>query len=341
MRYDHLRAFEKHVEEAKASRFSPIYMILGKEEYECREAIELLLHAILPSSEIRSLALTQIDGAKADEQEMGNALYSFSFFAKTRILWIKEADKLKKGVQENLLKYLDKPDPSQTLLLSAASFLKNTNFYKAVDKAGVILDIAELKPWEKEQRLAEWLNKRAAVSRKVIAYPVCQLLVKRVGPDQTLLAQELEKLLCYIGERKEILQQDVEALCPKLHVDTIWQLGEALFRKDAAGAIPMMHSLLNEGQPLLLLLRQIRSQYQTGFQVSLLLAAGKQQEISQEFPYMKGQLLEKNIRQAQQYGTEAYQKGLIALDEAELRSKNSFAEEKIIAELLLFQLCRL
>ena len=131
----------------------------------------------------------------------------------------------------------------------------------------------------------------------------------------------------------------MEALCHRQQVDTIWQLGEALFRRDAGASIQMVHALLMEGQPLLPLLRQIRSQFQTEYQICLLLAQGKLvSDISQEFPYLKGQILERHLHQAQQFGLESFKKGLIALDAAELRVKNSGADEKIIAELLIMQL---
>jgi DNA polymerase-3 subunit delta len=339
VRYDNLRAFEKHLEGAAPLQFSPLYCIFGQEAFECQEAVDLLLRKLLPDPGQRELSLIQLDGSHSDEQELGNALHSFSFFSKTQVIWIRQADKLKKSAQDNLLNYFSRPTLSQYLLLSAAGWQKSTSFYKAAEKAGVVLDFAELKPWEKEQRLAEWVNKQAAVHRKLIAYPVCQFLVKRIGCDQALLAQEIEKLICFTGEKKEITQKDVEILCHNQQIDTIWQLGEALFRKDAASALNIVRSFLLEGQPLIPLLRQIRSQFQTEFQICLLLAQGKQaQDISQEFPYLKGQVLERHLRQARQYGGDAFKKGLLALDEAELRAKNSSIDENIIVELLIMRL---
>lgn len=339
VRIDNLRAFEKHLEGARPRSFSPFYCIFGKETYECQEAVNLLLGSLLPEPGQRELSLTQMDGSQVDEQELGNALHSYSFFSKIRVIWVQHADKLKKTVQESLISYFSCPQPLQYLLLTASGWLKNTNFYKAAEKEGIVLDFAELKPWEKEQRLAEWVNKQASASRKLIAYPVCQFLVKRMGPDQALLAQEIEKLICYAGERKEITREDVEALCHRQQPETIWQLGEALFRRDAAAALHIVHSLLSDGQPLLPLLRQIRSQFQTEYQISLLLAQGKQaQDISQEFPYLKGQILERHLQQARQYGQEAFRRGLLALDEAELRAKNSSIDENMIVELLMMQL---
>lgn len=340
MRYDNLRIFEKNLEEANPQQFSPVYLILGKDSTECREAIQLLLRFLLPVHEMREFALTVFEGSQVEEGELRNALDSNSFFVKSRVIWVQQAEKLKKLTQENLEKYFVRPNPAQYLLLSAAGWQKNTTFYKAIDKAGMILDLAEVKPWEKEKRLVEWVNKQAGIARKLMSYQACQFLVKRVGNDQVLLTQELEKLICYCMDKKEIAIQDVEMLCPhQSHADSIWQLGEAIFRRDSVAALHIAHALLMEGQSLLPLLRQVRSQFQTEYQICLLLAQGKQgQDITQEFPYMKGQILDRHLQQARHYGLKAFKGGLLAIDAAEMRAKNSSINEKILLELLMMQL---
>lgn len=339
MRYDNLRAFEKHLEGAAPQHFSSLYLILGKDPFECQEAIQLLLRLLLPTSEMREIALSVFEGPHVEEQDLSNTLYSGSLFAKTCVIWIQQAEKLKKSIQEQLEKYFRHPLKNQYLLLSATSWQKNTTFYRATEKEGIILDLAEVKPWEKEKRLVEWVNKQATAARKVIPYQVCQLLVKHTGPDQALLAQELEKLICYCSDKKEITSQDVEAISSYQHVDSVWQLGEAIFRRDSAAALQMGHALLMEGQPLLPLLRQIRAQFQTEYQICILLAQGKQaQEVAQEFPYMKGQILDRHLQQARQYGLQAFKEGLLALEAAEMRAKNSAIDEEIILEILMMQL---
>ena len=339
MRYDNLRAFEKHLEGAAPQHFSPIYFILGKDPSECQEAIHLLLRLLLPSPEMRDFGLTTFEGGQVEENALANALYSGSFFAKSRVIWIQQVEKLKKSLQENLEKYFHRPPPAQYLLLSATSWQKNTAFYRAVEKGGIILDLVEVKPWEKEKQLIAWVSKQAAAARKLMSYPVCQLLVKRAGNDRFLLAQEMQKLLCYSSDKQEITEQDVVAICPQQQVDSIWQLGEAIFRYDSAAALQIANALLAEGQPLLPLLRQIRAQFQTEYQVCLLLAQGKQApEITQEFPYMKGQILERHIQQARHYGLKAFKDGLLALDATEIRAKNSGVEERLLLELLMIQL---
>ena len=339
MRIENLHLFEKHLEELKSQKFGPLYCIFGKDPFECQEAVDRLLRALMPAPGQRDLALTQFDGSEVGEAELAEALQSLSFFSKLKVIWIQHVDKLKKSMQERLIDYFSRPAPAQVLVLSGSGWQKNMVIYKAADSAGWILEFPECKPWEKEQRTAEWVNQRVSATRKLMAYPVCQFLVQRIGCEHATLAQEIEKLMCYVGERKEITRQDIETLCHRQPSESIWQLGEAIFRKDAPAALMGVHALLSEGLPLLPLLRQIRSQFQTEYQICLLMAQGKQaQDITQEFPYLKGQILEKHMRQARQYGSTAFQRGLLAIDEAELRIKNSSMDDNLIIELLILRL---
>jgi DNA polymerase-3 subunit delta len=142
VRYDNLRAFEKHLEGAKLLRFSPLYFIVGKDPYESQEATNLLLNFLLPSQETRELALSIFAAPQVEEKELGTALYSSSLFTKTRVLWIQQAEKLTQPIQENLEKYFTHPLPSQFLILSASSWKKSSSFYKKAEKEGIILEFA-------------------------------------------------------------------------------------------------------------------------------------------------------------------------------------------------------
>ncbi|WP_011175650.1 DNA polymerase III subunit delta [Candidatus Protochlamydia amoebophila] len=341
MKYDNSRAFEKHLEGAAPHHFSRLYFILSKDPVEQQEAVEHTLHALHPSPNVLEESIEIIDGTQTTLDMLFSELYSHNLFADKRLFWIQNADKLKKNLIEALEKYFPQIPSSQYLILSAPSWNKQTSFYKAAEKEGIILELTEPKPWEKEKKLIEWASKQLSAKRKIIPYQVCQLLVKQTGLDSSLLIQEIEKLLCYIGDRNEITQQDIIKICNYQPSDTIWQLGEALFKRDGLAAILIAQSLLTEGQSLLPLLRQIRSQFQTQFHICVMLANGKAaQEISHEFPYLKGNLLDRTIQQAQRYGLDSLRQGILFIDNTEMRVKNSHADEKLLMELLMIQLTR-
>ena len=100
-----------------------------------------------------------------------------------------------------------------------------------------------------------------------------------------------------------------------------------------------MKGLLTDGTALIGLLRQLRAQFQTSCTLSSILAAGGTgADITQQYPYMKGQILDRQIRLSQNYGIQRLKKGLLALDETELDAKNSSKEPELLAERLIIKL---
>ena len=339
MKCDNLPTFEKYLRSTPVAKLSSIYLILGKETNERQEALDLLLSILIPSNQSREFALTMFDGGNIDEAKLNDALYSNSFFSKSQVICIQNFEKPKKSIQEKLEKAFSHPQPSRILIVEGSSLSKTASLYQTVEQSGVLLDLVEAKPWEKEKRTIAWINKYLAAEKKVVSYQGSQLIVKRVGHDYSLLTQELEKLMCYCGEKNEITVQDIDLLCPYGHFDSIWQFGEAIFFRRTKEAMQIGKGLLESGNPFLPLLRQIRFQFQTEYQVSLLLSQGKEsQEITKQFPYMKGQVLERHLEQVRHYGCSAFKEGLLAIDEMEMRAKNSSVDEKILLELLIYTL---
>lgn len=338
MKYDNLRAFEKHVQSASPSHFSNLYVLIGKEGFDCKDAANTLLDAWLPSKKDREFSLRIFDADSFNYQDLLLELRSISFLAEKKVLWIQQAEKLKKSVLEELEKEIGSLYKSHYLILTAAN-LSRTSFYKQAEKIGIILDLPDVKPWEKEKRLVEWIAKQVSQERKIISHQACQYIVKYIGTEQQLLQQEIDKLVCYIGEKKEITISDIATLCANLNVETVWQLGEAVFRREARTALRIIKSILQEGAPFLPLLRQIRSQFQTEYHICTLLSRGASPEaITQEYPYMKGQILERHIQLARHYGADSFKKGLLSIDAVELQSKNSAIADELLAELLIIKL---
>jgi len=338
MKYTNQRAFEKHLQEASPQHLASVYMILSKEDFARKAATDHLLNVLLKEEKQRNLSVVTFDAQQVDLDAIVAELNARSFFSKRKVVLVSQAEKLIKSEHEKLDAFFSKPTPATTLVFTAPTVASNTNFFKKVEKAGIVLDIAEEKAWEKEKSLQSWAIHFAANAGKKLDPAAAQFLVKQTS-DQALLYQELEKLICYVGTKGEITQRDVSLLCSSTHVENIWQLGEALFKRDTATALRISKGMLDEGTAFLALLRQLRSQFQTDYQVSCILArGGTTQEISQQFPYMRDAILSKHIQTAKTYGKEKFKAGLLAIDETELKAKNSAADEDLLNELLITRL---
>lgn len=329
MKYSALRAFEKHLEEAAPNHFSSLYALLGKDPFQRKIALERLLRFLQGEKAV-------LDGEGLEIRSLVNQLHSNSLFSRKTVVVLHNSDKLPKPSMEWLEAYFAKTTPDIFLVLTASTLHHGTHFFKKIEKYGVILEFAEEKPWEKEKSSVDWVQAHLSALNKTIDAQTAQALVKQVGTDGETLFQEMEKLVCYVGERRAITVQDVRTICIGVNNENVWQLGEALFRLDAAAALRIGHALLDEGTALLSLLRQIRTQFQTDLQVSTILAkGGSPADVTALFGYMKGKILEQHCHAARHYGWDRFKSGLLKIDEAELQAKSSYPERQLLEVLIV------
>lgn len=335
MKYNNFRAFDKHLSDAAPNHFSDLYLILSKDNFNRKQAADAVISA---------LTIQEVSPFDASTEPFGKfieELTSLSFFSKKRIILVQHLDKAPKPFLEKLEIQLSKPHPGIVMILTAVSLNANTKLYKQIEKAGIIYEQPEEKPWEKEKTAQEWVVTKAAHSRKSISREAAMTLVKQAGTDTGILYQELEKLILYTGNQTEITVKDIESICVAVNTDSVWQLGEAIFKRDRLTALRISKGLMDDGLAFLALLRMLRNQFETGFQISTLLSeSGSSAEITRLYPYMKGAILDKNIQQAKNFGIQKYKQGILAIDEAELKAKNSGIDEEILNELLIAKLTR-
>jgi DNA polymerase-3 subunit delta len=92
---------------------------------------------------------------------------------------------------------------------------------------------------------------------KKLAPAAHQLIIRRAGTDSAMLAMELEKLCLYVGERPTITEDDVRSALRDMAESWIFDFTGALTGRQIARALPLLHGLLEQGEPPLRLLAMI------------------------------------------------------------------------------------
>jgi DNA polymerase-3 subunit delta len=120
------------------------------------------------------------------------------------------------------------------LLISAGKVDKRKTFYKTLEKLGKIESFAawsvDDKNWMGE---AESLALKALKSRgKTISDEALAELIESVGPNSRELANEVEKLSLYVGDRRDIEPGDVAAVVTRNKQARAFALGDALGDRD-------------------------------------------------------------------------------------------------------------
>jgi DNA polymerase-3 subunit delta len=126
----------------------------------------------------------------------------------------------------------------------------------------------------KGPQLEDWLRRRAAASSAHLAPDAVRLLALEVGDNLRMLASEVEKLSTYVGEGATIRVEDVRALTPASHQARVFDLTDALARRDRIRALAVLHELLAAGESPLGIVALTAYQTRTLMQVKALAERG-------------------------------------------------------------------
>jgi DNA polymerase-3 subunit delta len=97
-------------------------------------------------------------------------------------------------------------------------------------------------------QLDDWVIRRARTQKRRVTPEAARMLVESLGDNLRMLAGEIDKLGTYVGEGREIGAEDVRALTPIARQSKVFDLTDALGRRDTATALALLHELLAQGE---------------------------------------------------------------------------------------------
>lgn len=240
-----------------------VYLVFGTDDYLVTAKAKEIAAQLLPGAQ-QDVGLETVparhDSAAAAAAAVGEclaALRTTSLFGGNKLVWLRDADFLGEGIPagpagdplrdrlRDLIQAIASGLPAgHALLVTAAGVDKRTAFYKACEKHGQCCEfsVAE-KAWEAEKQAADRLEGLLAASTLKMSQDVrCQFLEK-VGGDTRDLASELEKLSAYLGERRDVRAQDVEAVTSSSRSIKSWDLADAVGRRNLPVALEHLKQL--------------------------------------------------------------------------------------------------
>lgn len=300
--------------------FPLVSLVLGKN----KEPIDVLLEA---------KDFKKLDAQSLTPNSFLEEVETLPLFSKIQVIYLPEIEELKSSILECILKYVKAPNSWIHLILSGES--ATPTLIKSVDSQGVVFKPQEEKPWDKEKRLVQWLIQEGEKRHIALSYTLAMQLMKSVGKDEELLIQEIEKLACYLGERKEVTAKDLQTICCYYPQETLWQWGDALLSSDSRQSFQIGRHLLQEGCTLFALVAFLRTQLKQGLEILQSYRQGGSSAVSQLFPFLKGNLLEKKLSLLRNFGEHNLKKGLIVLFEMDAEAKNSSSQPEFLLDLLI------
>src|SRR5262249_23846441 len=93
-----------------------------------------------------------------------------------------------------------------------------------------------------------WIIEQAHRQGVKVEQDAARELMDALGGDMMLVSRELEKLMLYAGERKQITLGDVETMVLAAKQRSLYELTDAISAKDKARALAVLDALLSSGE---------------------------------------------------------------------------------------------
>lgn len=182
--------------------------------------------------------------------------------------------------RRRLLAYLpDLPDTTDLVLIEAEEMSLSDPVVKLLGelaKGGRAAIVPCQAPPVAE--LPAWITRRAEAKGARIDRAAAQDLATFVGRNLRLLDNELEKLAAYCGGARPITPKDVRLLVPYAQEANIFDMVDAMGRRDQATALRLLRGLERDGAAPLYLLSMIVRQFRILIQVSDLMGQNLDKE---------------------------------------------------------------
>lgn len=321
------------------------YILYGTNDFLLRQELERIKGS-LGDREALALNTSVLDGRRLTPAQLIDVCSTVPFLGNSRLVVVEgliERFKTSSASRQSdlaewqaFIDYLPTKPTTTVLVLIDGGISDPNPLLKKVAKLGEVHEFSEMKGTE----LQQWIQERVAERGGSIAPRALQRLTEVGGENLFVLANEIEKLTVYAGNRR-IEEEDVQKVTSFAREANIFAAVDAVVEKRLPVAMRLVHQLLIEGtSPVYLIAMMSR-------QVCLMIEArelSSQKGLSLEDKRKKLGLsakypIHKLLRQSARYPSAR----LVAIQEkileTDLAIKTGKWQDELALDLLLVEVC--
>jgi len=311
----------------------PVFLFIGNDSYLKEKAIEDLVSSLLDRSS-RQLDYKIFYGGEAEAREILDYVTTFPFLAAKRLAVVKELEKLPPEFKTPLIAYVKKPLKSTCLILES----KDSSI---LDEYGELSKYANVNRFDglNDSESLSWIRKFLASRDKKIENDAALLLKEMRGHDLLSLAQELEKLIAFIGNRDCIKVNDVEEVVGRSLIASAFDLTDAIGKKDIEEALRIVSDLISAGKKHYEIIGLLSWHVKRLLRAKMLQAKGQTDSHIVNFLRLSRRYSDQFFKQLRFIQIPQMRSGMAVLLEADMDIKRTKFDPTLILEFAIIKLC--
>ena len=318
----------------KPSRVAPVYVILAQEPFFANSTLRLIREAKLKGAD-PATCLSEYSGKEASVGAVLEDCRTRPLFGPARLVIVEQADTFIRENLERLNAYRAKPASFTCLVLVAEKIDRRWAFARALEKQSGLVECKRLYP----DRIVSWLVRRARLGEKRLDGAAAAALVDHVGTDLEQLDHQLQSLILFAGESNRITTEHVDALVGTDHTRAIWELSDAVAKREVKKALTVLDRLRREGVESVQVIALLARHTEQMLRMKPLLAQGMTpDQVAGELrlhPF-RAKMMAGDVRKVK---SDTLKRKCRLLLEADLQSKSSAGNTDLLLECLLINLC--
>lgn len=252
---------DRFVSDIKSRKLAPGYIFVGDEAFFRRKCREAILQYLIPE-DVRELSLYDMDLAEVDLREILDRARTPSLMAPFQVFFVRGVKTLygrgKHDEEFEAIKdYFANPNPDAMLVFIADHIsipadvrrmdMTDKDRYERIrETLGEYCPVLELARVEEGEALS-WAIESANAEGVKMDADAARELVDSLGGDMMMIANELEKLILFVGEKKRIGLGDVETMVLAAKQRSFYELTDAISSRDRERALEVLDAILSSG----------------------------------------------------------------------------------------------
>ena len=321
--------FKKIIKNIDNNIISPVYLLYGEEEYFIDLICDKLVDKIIDKSE-KKFDLNIFYGKDSTIEMIIESLKKYPMISDKNVVVLKEAQILKSKLQK--LNQFIKRNLINTILIicyKEKKFDKRNEFYKLVEKAGIIFESKKLY----ENQIVDWIKNRVYELGLKIDYDSIKILYSFLGDNLNKIDNELKKLVITIKPNDLITRNIINEKIGFNKDYNFFELQKALGNRDLKTSLKIIDFLkdnLNKN-PLVVILPTIFNYFQKILMIKFLGNNNLEKELN-----ISSYFLNDYIQSSKNFTLQQSLKIINYLKEADFKNKgidSKMSQEDILKEL--------
>lgn len=265
--------FTEFSERFGVSKPYPVYIFSGEERFFIDEGVKVVKDKFLDAG-LRDFNYDAYSAGDVDASNVINSAETLPVMAEKRVIVVKDADEWGAKDKEIIVGYLKNPSTSTCLILTASKLDKREKFFNSFDKSGVVILCQPLY----KDGLKKWIIQQIRKGGKAIDKDAVDMLVEVSGNEMLSLNSDIDKLILYCNERKNISIKDVGAVSGSMRSFTVFEVVNAIIDRRLKDAVISLHRAIDDGEPPVRIFYFILREFRMMLKAKTAISRGKSNE---------------------------------------------------------------